>query len=535
MVAPIAADCAPANGAQTRSSDSPQKALHGRDLGRAETLDLAPQSPMKLRHRIVEHAFGTIKVWMGNAHFLMKRLPNVKTEIGLHVLAYNLKRVMQILGIDPIIPAEHLLRKIDRFVDLSGVRAHLAAYYSDIGRPSIDPELMIRMLLVGYCYGIRSERRLCEEVHLNLAYRWFCRLSFDADVPDHSTFSKNRHGRFRDSDLLRMLFETVVARCMDEGLVGGEAFAVDASIITADAHRQRGVAGTGELDPASNRAVSEYLAVLDDAAFGGATPVEPKLVSPTDPAARWTAARGGPAVYAYCDNYLIDLKNAVIMDVEATTAVRQAEVTAAKTMIDRTADQLGVTPDRLAADTGYGSAEMLAWLVDERKIEPHIPVFDKSERTDGTFSRNDFTYDAEADVYVCPAGKTLQKYRRPFAAPRTGPPKDDTVRYRASKRDCDVCPLKPRCCPGAPARKVPRSIHEAARDKARAIAKTETYVVSRRERKKVEMLFAHLKRILRLDRLRLRGPCGARDEFLLATTAQNLRKLAKLVAAPAPT
>jgi transposase len=437
-------------------------------------------------------------------------------------------------SIERHVPAEHLLRKIDRFVDLSGVRAHLAPYYSDIGRPSIDPELMIRMLLVGYCYGIRSERRLCEEVHLNLAYRWFCRLSLDADVPDHSTFSKNRHGRFRDSDLLRMLFETVVARCMTEGMVGGEAFAVDASIITADAHRQRGVAGTQDLDPASNRAVAEYLAVLDDAAFGGATPVEPKLVSPTDPAARWTAARGGPAVYAYCDNYLIDLKNAVIMDVEATTAVRQAEVTAAKTMIDRTADQLGVTPDRLAADTGYGSAEMLAWLVDERKIEPHIPVFDKSERTDGTFSRDDFTYDAEADVYVCPAGKTLQKYRRPFAAPRTGPPKDDTVRYRASKRDCDVCPLKPRCCPGAPARKVPRSIHEAARDKARAIAKTEAYVVSRRERKKVEMLFAHLKRILRLDRLRLRGPCGARDEFLLAATAQNLRKLAKLIAAPAP-
>jgi len=437
-------------------------------------------------------------------------------------------------SIERHVPAEHLLRKIDRFVDLSGVRAHLAPYYSDIGRPSIDPELMIRMLLVGYCYGIRSERRLCEEVHLNLAYRWFCRLSLDADVPDHSTFSKNRHGRFRDSDLLRMLFETVVARCMTEGLVGGEAFAVDASIITADAHRQRGVAGTQDLDPASNRAVSEYLAVLDDAAFGGATPVEPKLVSPTDPAARWTAARGGPAVYAYCDNYLIDLKNAVIMDVEATTAVRQAEVTAAKTMIDRTADQLGVTPDRLAADTGYGSAEMLAWLVDERKIEPHIPVFDKSERTDGTFSRNDFAYDAKADVYACPAGKTLQKYRRPFTAPRTGPPKDDTVRYRASKRDCDVCPLKPRCCPGAPARKVPRSIHEAARDKARAIAKTEAYVVSRRERKKVEMLFAHLKRILRLDRLRLRGPCGARDEFLLAATAQNLRKLAKLVAVPAP-
>jgi transposase len=436
-------------------------------------------------------------------------------------------------SIERHVPADHLLRKIDRFVDLSGVRSHLAPYYSDVGRPSIDPELMIRMLLVGYCYGVRSERRLCEEVHLNLAYRWFCRLSLDADVPDHSTFSKNRHGRFRDSDLLRKVFETVVGRCMAEGLVGGEGFAVDASLITADAHRQRGVAGPSELDPASNRAVTEYLAVLDDAAFGGATPIEPKLVSPTDPAARWTAARGGPAVYAYADNYLIDLKHAVIMDVEATTAVRQAEVTAAKTMIDRTAERLGVTPERLAADTGYGSAEMLAWLVDERNIAPHIPVFDKSERSDGTFSRADFAYDQEADVYRCPAGKQLRTYRRAFTKPRLGVMKDNTVRYRASKRDCNACPLKPSCCPNAPARKVVRSVHEAARDKARAIAKTEAYVISRRERKKVEMLFAHLKRILRLDRLRLRGPCGARDEFLLAATAQNLRKLAKLIPAPA--
>jgi len=436
--------------------------------------------------------------------------------------------------LDRHVPSDHMLRAIDRFVDLEGVRAHLEPYYSAVGRPSIDPELMIRMLLVGYCFGIRSERRLCDEVHLNLAYRWFCRLGLDGDVPDHSTFSKNRHGRFRDSDLLRKVFETVVARCMAEGLVGGEAFAVDASMVVADANRQRGVAGTHDLEPTSNRAVAEYLAVLDDAAFGGATPVDPKFVSTTDPAARWTAARGGPAVFAYADNYLIDLKHAVIMDVEATTAVRQAEVTAAKTMLDRTADRLEVTPARLAADTGYGSAEMLAWLVDERGIEPHIPVFDKSERKDGTFSRDDFAYDPEGDVYVCPAGKQLRKYRRAFTTPRLGVAKDNTVRYRASKRDCDACPMKPRCCPNAPARKVPRSIHEAARDKARAVAKTEAYVVSRRERKKVEMLFAHLKRILRLDRLRLRGPTGAHDEFLLAATVQNLRKLAKLIVAPTP-
>jgi len=203
-------------------------------------------------------------------------------------------------------------------------------------------------------------------------------------------------------------------------------------------------------------------------------------------------------------------------------------------MIERTSDRFELRPERLAADTAYGSAEMLAWLVDEQAIAPHIPVFDKSERTDGTFSRDDFIYDQQDDAYICPGGKTLRRRRRPFATPRIGVTKDNTILYRASKSDCDACPLKPRCCPNAPARKVPRSIHEAARDTARAIAKTEAYVVSRRERKKVEMLFAHLKRILRLDRLRLRGPCGARDEFLLAAIAQNLRKLAKLIPAPAP-
>jgi len=436
------------------------------------------------------------------------------------------------------VPANHLLRSIDRFVELEGLRAHLAPFYSAMGRPSIDPELLLRMLLVGYCFGIRSERRLCEEVHLNLAYRWFCRLGLDGAVPDHSTFSKNRHGRFRDSDLLRQLFDTVLRRCMAEGLVGGEGFAVDASLIKAEANRERSVPGDPGLPPeASSRAIDEYLAVLDDAAFGAATPVTPKFISPVDPAARWTGANKGPAFFAYATNYLIDLDHAVIVDVEASTAVRQAEVTAARTMIERVEDRHDLHPDRLAADTAYGSAEMLEWLVNDRGIAPHIPVIDKSERKDGTFSRADFTYDQAADLYRCPGGKELKQYRRAFRADHPETPPDDTYRYRASKIDCDACPLKPRCCPNTPARKVTRSIHEGARDFARDIARTDAYVVSRRERKKVEMLFAHLKRILRLDRLRLRGPCGARDEFLLAATAQNLRKMARLIpfqTAPAP-
>jgi len=426
------------------------------------------------------------------------------------------------------VPSDHMLRSIDRFVDLGELRRELAPFYSMIGRPSIDPELMIRMLLVGYCFGIRSERRLCGEVHLNLAYRWFCRLGLDGDVPDHSTFSKNRHGRFRQSDLLRRVFETVLRRCMDEGLVGGENFAVDASLIKADANRQKGIEGDKWVAPqAADHAVQEYLAVLDDAAFGAATEVTPKFISPADPAARWTGAHGGQAFFAYSTNYLIDTDNAIIMDVEATTAIRQAEVLAAKRMIGRTMESLALHPRRLLGDSAYGSAEMLGWLVSERGIEPHVTVFDKSARKDGTFSREDFKYDPAGDVYLCPGGKTLTT---------TGTRVNDnaTLLYRASKADCQFCTLKSRCCPKTPVRRVPRSIHEGARDMARAIAKSFEGSVSRRLRKKVEMLFAHLKRILKLDRLRLRGPTGARDEFLLAATAQNLRKLAKLIPIPNP-
>ena len=204
-------------------------------------------------------------------------------------------------------------------------------------------------------------------------------------------------------------------------------------------------------------------------------------------------------------------------------------------MIDRVQDQFGLYPERVSADSAYGSAEMLGWLVRERAIEPHIPVFDKSQRSDGTFSRDDFAYDHKRDCYICPAGKQLRQRQKIYRTPRPLIDEDGMMRYRASKLDCECCSLKPQCCPNAPARKIPRSIHEGARDMARDIAATDAYVTSRRERKKVEMLFAHLKRILKLDRLRLRGPNGARDEFHLAATAQNLRKLAMLIPVPAPT
>jgi len=221
--------------------------------------------------------------------------------------------------LDEHVPADHLLRGIDRHLDLTDLRQSLKPFYSPIGRPSVDPELMIRMLIVGYGMGIRSERRLCEEVHLNLAYRWFCRLGLDGRVPDHSTFSKNRHGRFRESDALRRLFESVVQRCIAEGLVSADGFKVDASLIAADANKQRSVPSR-EWKPeyikeTATRAAQEYLATLDDAAFGAASPATPKFISRSDPAAQWTGAHKGHAFFAYANNYLIDTYHALIVDV----------------------------------------------------------------------------------------------------------------------------------------------------------------------------------------------------------------------------
>ena len=352
------------------------------------------------------------------------------------------------------------------------------------------------------------------------------RLGIEDKIPDHSAFSRARNERFRDSDIFRQVFERVVEACIAAGLVGGEGFAVDASLIAADANKQRSIPGTewkkNRAPETASRAVKEYLATLDDAAFGAASDVTPKFVSPSDPAAQWTGAMRGPAFFAYADNYLIDVKFGIIMDVEASRAIRQAEVGAAKTMIERTEERFDIKPERLAADTAYGSGANLNWLVNDKEIAPHIPVIDKSKREDGTFSREDFTFDKERNVYICPAGKTLNT---------TGTVINDgeTLLYRASTSDCGPCPLKAQCCPKAPERKIPRSIYEEARDVARALAGTEAFEQSRRDSKRVEMLFAHLKRILRLGRLRLRGPRGAQNEFTLAAIAQNLRRLAKLV------
>jgi transposase len=438
-------------------------------------------------------------------------------------------RLFYSFNLDDHVPASHLLRGVNQFFDLADLRAYLAPFYSHTGRPSIDPELMIRMLIVGYCFGIRSERRLCEEVHLNLAYRWFCRLGIEDEVPEHSTFSKNRHGRFRESDAFRHVFETVLKRCMVEGLVGGEGFAIDASVIKADATRASAIPGAAidkrALGPAhATRAVREYLEGIE---ADGRPEAMRKNISVTDPAAEWTCAPGGPAFFAYSTNYLVDVRLGVIVDVEATSAHRTKEVDATRTMIDRVEKRFSIKPSRLIGDMAYGAADLLGWMVNDKAIAPHVPVWDKTQRTDDSLSSSEFQWSEERNEYRCPQGNPLRSNWRPFKHERSHITKADSIIYRSSKHDCASCPVKARCCPSTPIRKIARSIHEPARDVARSIAKTRLYLQSRKDRKKVEMLFAHLKRIMKLDRLRLRGLSGAHDEFLLAATTQNLRRMAK--------
>jgi transposase len=441
-------------------------------------------------------------------------------------------------NLDEVVPPDHLVRQIDGVLDLSWVHKELSPYYSQTGRPSIDPVLMIRMLIVGYVFAIRSERRLCAEVQVNLAYRWFCKLSIEDNIPDHSVFCRARHERFRESDALRRVFEGVVAMCIAAGLVGGEAFSIDASLIKADVDKNKRVPGDQPIVwPKISHAVQDYLAALDAArsdekdggrdggpssSSGGKSP---KQVSLTDPQATWVARPGVNPFFAYDANYLIDNKAGIIIDAEGTQANRIEEIAVTQTMMDRARRRFDLRPQRLAGDTAYGAARLLKWLVD-RKITPHIPVWDKSARHDGTFSRTDFVFDQERNVYTCPGGAELTS---------TGNiDQGRIVYYRASKSDCSHCSLKPKCTT-AVARKVTRDLDEDVRDRVRTLANTEAFQQSRRERKKVEMRFAHMKRILRLDRLRLRGLSGARDEVLLTATAQNLRRLIKLLCrAPPP-
>jgi transposase len=424
------------------------------------------------------------------------------------------------------IPENHLLRLIDKHVSFEFVRQQLKDSYSETGRPSIDPELLLRILLIGYLYGISSERRLVDELRMHLAWRWFTGLGFDQEIPHHSTLSKNRHGRFQQSNMFQELFEEIVTRCVEAGLVKGEHMSVDGSFVQANADHHSRVPREqlGEVAQVK-RAVREYLAELEQANPLDAPVPQQEQVSTTDPDSTY-ATKGGPARLGYYDNYLVDNASCVIVGVQATPARLSYESAAARDMIESYRERHGHHPQTVTADNTYGNGEFLQWL-DQRGIAPYIRVKENPNGSTDLYGIDKFTYQPQENCYICPEGKVL-KYVGINARNRTH------LYYSTAKR-CRDCSQKD-CCTRAKYRTLAIHTCEPARQRAYALAKTPAFAIAQRARRKVEALFAELKNYIGLRRLRLRRMRFVREQFYLAATAQNLKRLVRFLSSrPTPT
>jgi transposase len=419
------------------------------------------------------------------------------------------------------VPENHLLRLIDKHVSLAFVRERLKDSYSESGRPSIDPELLLRILLIGYLYGITSERKLVEELRMHLAWRWFTGLSFDQEIPHHSTFSKNRHGRFQESRLFEQLFEQIVKQCMEVGLVRGVKLSVDGSFVEANAAKESRISRDQLVEAAQvHRTLRQYLQELAEQ-----NPVEEPVheqdrVSTTDPDSTYATKGGTPARLGYYDNYLVDNESCVIVGVQATAARMSQETVAAQDMLTRFAQWRGGTPESVAADTTYGNGEFLQWLAD-RNITPYMRTRDSIHRKRSPFfGPEHFTYEPDKDRYICPAGQPLnyggQSHR------------NHSWTYIGTRKRCGPCSLRPQCTSAA-FRCLVIHQHEPARQRARELANTPEFAHAQRQRKKVEALFSELKNLIGLRRLRLRRIKFVREQFYLAAVAQNLKRLVRFL------
>jgi len=419
------------------------------------------------------------------------------------------------------IPENHLLRLIDKHISFEFVRLQLKDSYSETGRPSIDPELLLRILLIGYLYGISSERKLVEELRMHLAWRWFTGLGFDQELPHHSTFSKNRHGRFQESKLFEQLFEQIVRQCVEVGLVQGQHLSVDGSFVEANAAKESRIPRQQLAEAAQvNQTVRQYLVELEQQ-----NPVEEPVhqqdqVSTTDPDSTYATKGGTPARLGYYDNYLVDNHSCVIVGVQATAARMSQETVAAQDMLTRFAAWQGREPESVAADTTYGNGEFLQWLAD-RNVTAYMHTRDSALRKNNPgYGPERFTYQPESNSYRCPAGEQLNYVGLNV--------RNRAHAYIGSAKRCGACSQKAQCTTGR-YKYLAIHIHEPVRQRARELAQTPEFAKAQRQRKKVEALFAQLKNQIGLRRLRLRRMKFVREQFWLAATVQNIKRLVRFL------
>ena len=430
--------------------------------------------------------------------------------------------------LEEYIPQNHLLRLIDKHIDFSFVREQLRDSYSDTGRPSVDPELLLRILLIGYLYGITSERKLVEDLGMHLAWRWFTGLGFHQAIPHHSTFSKNRHGRFQESKLFQQLFEQIVQQCLEVGLVRGDNLSVDGSFVEANASKESRIPREQLAEAAQvKQTLRQYLSELEEQNPVEEPVHEQEQVSTTDPDSTYATKGGTPARLGYYDNYLVDNASCVIVGVQGTAARMSQETVAAQDMIARFAEWQGHEPATVAADATYGNGEFLQWLM-ERDITPYMRTRDSVLRKNSPLYGPDrFTYLPDSDSYLCPAGQQLN-----FVGLNV---RNRTHAYIGNRKRCGACSQKAQCTTGQ-YKYLAIHIHEAARERARELVNTPEFATAQRQRKKVEALFAELKNQIGLRRLRLRRIKFVREQFFLAAAAQNIKRLVRFLSqSPSPT
>jgi transposase len=422
------------------------------------------------------------------------------------------------------VPETHLLRLIEKHISFAFVREKLKASYSDTGRPSVDPELLLRILLIGYLYGITSERKLVEELRMHLGWRWFTGLGFDQEIPHHSTFSKNRHGRFQESKLFEELFEQIVLQCVEVGLVQGKHLSVDGSFVEANAAKESRIPREQLAEAAQvNQTVRQYLVELEQQNPTEEPVHQQDQVSTTDPDATYATKGGTPARLGYYDNYLVDNHSCVIVGVRATAARMSQETVAAQDMLTRFTQWQGREPESVAADTTYGNGVFLQWLAD-RSITPYMRTRDSVHRKNSPYYGPErFTYQPDSNSYLCPAGEQLNYVGLNV--------RNRAHAYIGSGKRCGACSQKAQCTSG---RYKYLAIHmdETARQRARELVNTPEFAKAQRERKKVEALFAELKNQIGLRRLRLRRLRFVREQFFLAAAAQNLKRLVRFLSQP---
>jgi transposase len=419
------------------------------------------------------------------------------------------------------VPETHLLRLIEKHISFGFVRERLKASYSDTGRPSIDPELLLRILLIGYLYGITSERKLVEELRMHLAWRWFTGLGFDQEIPHHSTFSKNRHGRFQESRLFEELFGQIVLQCVEVGLVQGQHLSVDGSFVEANASKESRIPREQLAEVAMvNHTVRQYLVELEQQ-----NPVEEPVhkqeqVSTTDPDSTYATKGGTPARLGYYDNRLVDNHSCVIVGVQATAARMSQETVAAQDMLARFAQWQGREPESVVADTTYGNGEFLQWLAD-RNVTAYMRTRDSALRKNNPgYGPERFTFQPASNTYRCPAGEQLNYVGLNV--------RNRAHAYIGSAKHCGTCSQKTRCTTGR-YKYLAIHMHESVRQRARELAQTPEFANAQRQRKKVEALFAELKNQIGLRRLRLRRLKFVREQFFLAAAAQNIKRLVRFL------